>query len=322
MPRPEALIHGVLYSNQEHLLFGPQGTFKTFLVLDWMLCIVTGKKWHSRVAKQAPVLYICGEGGGRVFADRIMAWCQKHGEPTPQAELFAITETPLMMDDPEVLETIKARALIMGAKLIVIDTLLANFSGDENAAEDMSAFSKAVRVLRMATGAAVLVVHHTGHVATDRPQGSNAIRRNIDIELRLEKDGNDSMLARVVGGGELKSKNTPPLGHEAFRASVIELDGQRDPDGVQVTTLVLDPSEDEVSAAKNKKDTMEELLYRALVREIGDDTSKVLTRDEIVKLAKSSNSWRGLGSFRSLLRRMVEKGYLIEAVGGHKVVTM
>ncbi|WP_405237562.1 AAA family ATPase [Lentisalinibacter orientalis] len=243
MARPQSLISGVLYSGTETVLFGPQGAAKTFLIIDWCLHLIHGRQWIGRKTRRARCLIVCGEGGGRLLADRIEAWLHYYGIETDkdvQANL-RVTEHPMQMllDDSfdELLTLIEAEEDPFD--LIVIDTLAANLGpGDENSAADMAAFCAAIRQLRLATGAAVVVVHHTGHSDRTRPQGSNLLRRNPDVELRVDRCPHDEALFRLIGGGKLKCRHGAGCGEIPYRLINVRLNKQDD-EGETITSCVV-----------------------------------------------------------------------------------
>lgn len=255
MPRPVPLINGVLYSDTEHCLFGAQGTSKTFLVLDWALHIVHGHLWNDRPVQPGRVVYVCGEGGGRVLADRMVAWLKYHGIENSDVvdERLRITEFPVPLLDTvavdDLLQLVKDYGDVL---LVIIDTLSANFgAGNENDQGDMGRFCGAARRIRLATKAGIIVVHHTGHVDKSRPQGANRIRRDFDVELRVDADDNDDTLFGLMGGGKLKNRNGVGCGLIAYRLESIQIEDD-DGFGQTVSSLVVVPTQDTPSFVGQK----------------------------------------------------------------------
>jgi hypothetical protein len=71
--------------------------------------------------------------------------------------------------------------------LIVIDTLSrALAGGDENSSTDMGALVKNVDALRAATGAHLLVVHHSGKNKANGARGHSLLRAATDTEIEIE----------------------------------------------------------------------------------------------------------------------------------------
>jgi hypothetical protein len=331
MSRPRPLISGALYSNMEHVLFGAQGTTKTFLAIDMALHMAYQRRWMGLPVEHARVVYICGEGGGVMFADRINAWLQYHeiSDRTAANELLRVTEQPVPLMDEEWLA-----ALILdierdgGAHFVVIDTLAANFGGgDENSQADMGIFCNAMRRIRLRTGAGVMVIHHTGHADRTRPQGANILRRNVDIELRVDRDSQDDSLFGLIGGGELKSRHGKGCGMIPYRLENVRL-SEADALGYPIDSAVIVPSQD-VPAFEGQRASTAHLgknqrLGLEILRQLAATTGQDLHGPEGVYV--SSVDWSaactdaGLAKQRrSEVRNAFEKrGWITEAVGGFK----
>ena len=244
MPRPKPLISGVLYSNMEHVLFGPQGVTKTFIAIDWALHMAYQRPWFGIPVEHGKTVYVCGEGGGRLFADRLDAWLTYHeiGDESAALECVRVTEYPVPLLDVAAVDELLANA--DDADFFVIDSLAANFGGgDENSQADMGLFCNAMRRIRLQTSAGVMVVHHTGHADKTRPQGANILRRSVDIELRVDRDTNDSDLFGLLGGGDLKSRHGKGCGLKPYRLKSVGLE-DTDSLGQQVASAVIVPTQD------------------------------------------------------------------------------
>ena len=331
MPRPKPLISGVLYSNMEHNLFGPQGVTKTFLTIDWALCMAYGKRWMGRKTEHARTLIICGEGGGRMLADRIDAWLLHHeiSDDTAANEMIRITEFPVQL--LEVDQVGDLLALIDESEsfdFIVIDTLAANFgSGDENTQADMSRFCDAMRRMRLVTGAGVLVVHHTGHADKTRPQGANNLRRNIDIELRVDRDADDKTLFGMMGGGDLKSRHGKGAGLIPYRLETIET-GEKDIHDEPITSCVIIPAQTVPNFEKQRASTTrlgknQNKVIRML-REIANNTDQDLGDPEGVYISSADfcEAYRKTGMSKQIAyevrKSFLKRGWIIESTGGFK----
>ena len=74
----EWLIRNVLPRYGVALLFGGDGTGKSFLAIDMALSLVTGTKWFGyRTKCYGDILYVVAEGR---IEDRIEAWLAEHGK--------------------------------------------------------------------------------------------------------------------------------------------------------------------------------------------------------------------------------------------------
>ena len=92
---------------------------------------------------------------------------------------------------------------------------------------------RAIRIeLAHAFGACVLVIHHSGHAATERPRGSSAIRANSDFLIGVFRDEKD-MLATVEVVHQKDGELLPSTNFGLTSIAIGE-----DSDGDKVTSLV------------------------------------------------------------------------------------
>jgi hypothetical protein len=172
-------------------LFGESGTFKSFVALDLACHIALGMDWHGKRVAQGNVVYICAEGL-QGMKHRVAAWKKYHGVEGKLGVYFLRHGIELKhgsTDLKELLAEMKER-VIPAPVLIVIDTLARNLVGNENAAEDMSTYVKGCDLLREATGATVLSIHHSGYGETERARGSSSNRCAMDTDIQCVRDGN------------------------------------------------------------------------------------------------------------------------------------
>ena len=172
------------------VIYGESQAFKSFIVIDLICHIATGKSWRGHRTQQGLCLYVAGEGGNGL-SKRFKAWFQHHGEAMRN---IAVSTVPLELCDPKNVDTLIDDILALLASLqqeslvIVLDTLSTHFgSGDENKTSDMRTFMQAIRRLRISTKATILVIHHVGHGNKDRERGSIALPNDVDWRYRLER---------------------------------------------------------------------------------------------------------------------------------------
>ena len=188
LPEPAWLIDRLLVARGLNVLYGPSGGGKTFLALDWSLCIAAGRAWYGRPATAGAVLFIAAEGAGGLHR-RVAAWQQAR----QQHHVARIRFLPNAVNLLEPTDVDRARRTIDTLSeppaLVVIDTLArCMVGGDENAARDVGLFIDNVDTLRRDTGAGTLVVHHTGKTGDDE-RGSSALRGAADLMAALRPDG-------------------------------------------------------------------------------------------------------------------------------------
>lgn len=169
--------------------YGASGAGKSFVVLDQSLAIARGVDWRGMKVKQGRVVYIAAEGAGG-FKTRIQAYCQYHNVDVKDLRnAFAIIEKPpnfLSADDgKQLIEAIRASS---GADIVVVDTFAqVTAGGDENAAKDMGQAMKNCRLLGDATGATVVVIHHSGKDASKGARGWSGLKGAADAEFEVTK---------------------------------------------------------------------------------------------------------------------------------------
>jgi len=185
------VLRGAYPQESTNGLVGAPGNFKSFVALDQVLCIVTGRDWHGHPVTQGPVIYIAGEGNFGLSA-RVRAWMLHHEiDPGAEIPLYLSSCGISVLDSKEmaVLQSeIDAVTVACGRPpvLLVIDTLARAFAGgDENSAKDMSAFIAHLDGLH--PPCAKLIIHHSGHGAQGRGRGSSAWTAALDSEFSLEK---------------------------------------------------------------------------------------------------------------------------------------
>lgn len=213
------------------LLFGASETFKSFIALDMALHVAHGLPWMSAKTRQGPVVYLAAEGGTGLWS-RIDAWHRARGLSTENVPFYVI---PRPVDLAADASLVKAAILQLGVEpvLITIDTVSQTLSGDENHATEVAAYLREIGVqLRLQWQCAVVLVHHTGHVATERPRGSSALKGNVDFMFGVFRDEAE-MLATVECVRQKDGDRPKPV---SFSMSVVEL-GQ-DEDGDKLTSLV------------------------------------------------------------------------------------
>jgi KaiC/GvpD/RAD55 family RecA-like ATPase len=126
-----------------------------------------------------------------------------------------------------------AQAIGARPALVVVDTLSQTYSGEENSANEMAAYLREIGLrFRALWDCAVLLIHHSGHEATERPRGSSAIRGNVDYMFGVFRDAKE-MIATVSC---VKQKDGELFADAEFRLSVQQLG--MDDDGDPVTSLV------------------------------------------------------------------------------------
>jgi hypothetical protein len=188
LPEPSWLLDEMLPTGFA-VLFGPSNAGKSFLALDWSLCVASGVAWYGQETQAGWVVYVAGEGVAGLYR-RVQAWTHARDLDPPERIRF-IPYAANLLDTAEVDRVKRAiEALPDPPVLVVIDTMARSMvGGDENAAKDVGRYIAAVDQLRHEyDDGASLTVHHTGKDGEDE-RGSSALRGASDAVVALKPDG-------------------------------------------------------------------------------------------------------------------------------------
>ena len=228
------LVRGVVEAGVLMGAFGAPASGKSFAAVDLSLCICSGKEWHGHKVKQGAAVYFAGEGQAGLRR-RLAAWVQCNPEHEQAVgDNFYLAERACHLPDelPEVIDTL---ACVPNLKMMVLDTLQRTMTGDENSTRDMSAYIQSLDSIKTAyPELTIMVIHHTGHGASDRARGSSVLKASLDTEVFISKDPDG-----VVTIGNTKMKDAEPFKPLHFRLDSAVLDGWLDDDGEPVTSAVL-----------------------------------------------------------------------------------
>ncbi len=244
------LVKNLLGAASMAVLYGESGTGKTFLALHLALCIAAGSEFFKRRVRRAGVIYIAAEAG-KSIENRIAA--AKHAIEFPSAMPFAAVETPLDLcaetaDTEPLIEAVRNAALGFPVELIVVDTLSRVMAGgNENQPDDMGAFVRNIDRLRAETGAAVLIVHHSGKDASRGARGHSLLRAATDTEIEITRDD----ASKIATARVTKQRNFATDGTLTFSLRPVELG--TDQDGDPINSCVLEETETSVAPAPKAK---------------------------------------------------------------------
>lgn len=229
-------LKSYLPANSLSSIYGPSGSYKSFLAVSWACHVAAGMKWAGKSVSAGAVMYVVGEGGIGV-PRRIKAWEKKHG--VKLNNLYLVNRPVFPVRREEMQEMIKAARDVKSktgqpVRLIVIDTLARCFGGnDENDARDMGAFIEGCDVIKRETGATLLVVHHSGKDDTKGARGSSAFRAALDAEFNVRREGDGGAI--ILTCTKMKDAEEPK--QAAFDLRPIELFTDRD--GELISSLVV-----------------------------------------------------------------------------------
>jgi hypothetical protein len=244
---PDWLIENVITTNGLSVLWGKSGDMKSFVALDMALCVAAGTDWHGIKIKSGLAIYVAAEGSYGL-ARRAVGWRRTRGKdlPKPQFKIVPHTISLISSDLDQLIQQIES--LKTKPTLIVIDTLARTFgAGDENKQADMNAYVSASDRLREATGAHVMIVHHTGVHADKRERGSNVLRGAADTMIKVQRTG--ERLAIINQAPEGKQKDAEEF--KTIRLRAVKTAFQVNE--TEQSTLILNLDEDQSEPKEAKK---------------------------------------------------------------------
>lgn len=255
------LVKGWLAPKSLAVLYGPANVGKSFLALDLMHALTTGKPWAGCRVEGTQALYITLEGGAG-FDRRIAAL---------DAPNFWVLSMSLSFMDARRDPTWLAEAVLDLARevgtfgLITIDTVArAMVPGDENSAQDMGRLVASAELLKERTGACVLMIHHTGKTTALGARGHSSLRAAVDTEIEVSKEEDSDVIEAKA------TKQRDMITGRTFRYRLREVVLGTDPDGDDVTTCVVERAaegeEPRRASVKGKAEIVLQALHTAIER--------------------------------------------------------
>ena len=250
-PDPEWLINGVLIRSSIASMTGSPGTYKSFLALDIALSIAGGIPWQGQDTRQAPTVYVAGEGRSGIRR-RVQAWEIRHGRSADGC--FILPSAVQLLEPGEVMDLCAAiddLGIVPG--LIVFDTQARMTVGmEENSAREGGVLVSVLDELRQRYGAAILVLHHVGRNGLMR--GTTALPGALDTHLEVNKD-DDRVI--VSCGKQKEAEEFTPLN---LIRRVVELDDEG------ATSLIFDRDDSPAPVAVRPLTKTEQSALNALNR--------------------------------------------------------
>jgi hypothetical protein len=221
----EWLFEGLIYKGQLSLWFGPPGIQKSLLLMSLCAAGAVGRNWLVRRSGQEDdaslvtfrctrplrVLWLDYDNGEFETKIRIRAALKAQdglGESTGHLPIYYMSETTpwLALDNPAHIKRIIAKAKAVKADIIVVDALgMVLGEVDENAPE-VSRVIANLKMMRSATGAAIITVHHpsktgaqSAQASTYNAAGSAKFSNFFEWTLELRKgEERDTLIAEVT----------------------------------------------------------------------------------------------------------------------------
>lgn len=189
LPAPSPLIEGVVPRHSNVNLRGRDGVWKTFVGLDWSLCLATGKPWQGRPVNPVRVLYLAGEGAFGLGA-RKRAW-EYAWQTSVDPAMFTVRKSAVnFFAAGPAFDDLLARIADGGYGLVVLDTLRRISGGADGNSTDMGVVIDNIEAIKRATrDGSTLTLAHTDKGDNDS-RGFSGIEDDIDVVWHAKRDQN------------------------------------------------------------------------------------------------------------------------------------
>ena len=187
-PEPTWLIPNLLPDEAITMIYGPSGSWKSFLALDLCLTLSSGiARFGAPARDPVDTVYVAAEGARAIERWRRPAWREANHVAGP-LPFYAVDCMPLIARPQEVIELLEAiKARNIHPKLIVIDTVARAMTGkNENDARDAGEFVEAMDFLKRELRSTVLAIHHTGKDEERGGRGSSALYADFDTVMEVK----------------------------------------------------------------------------------------------------------------------------------------
>lgn len=187
---PSWLIEGLLPERGMVSIFGPPGSFKSFVILDAAMSVAAGTAWGDRFVQGGTAVYVAAEGLD-TLRNRVRGWYQRATDEARDtlSERMRFYPSRVNLLVPEEVEGFSADLrsyLPTPPSLIILDTLSRCIpGGNENAQEDMSLVVDAAQQWIDRFDCCVVLVHHTGHERPTRERGSSVLPAAVDLSWQV-----------------------------------------------------------------------------------------------------------------------------------------
>jgi hypothetical protein len=219
--RPPMLIQDIIPEASLSFVAGANYCGKTFFAMELARAVAFGEPFMGRwpVERQGNVLFIeqdspkydtgrafyalirhqydsllAGTDGSHPLQALQFAWMPDL-DLTQGDDVKAIIHTAKHLHTPMGFTPTQEEIAFNGCALIILDTFRSLSTADENSSTEIQAIISRLKIVRDQTGAAICVLHHTGH--NDKLRGSTAIGGAVDNLYLITKRKREGV-SRVV----------------------------------------------------------------------------------------------------------------------------
>lgn len=297
---PQWRIDGVFPTHGSSTLYGAFETFKTFVALDMMLALASGRDWQGRAAKPCSVLYIAGEGQTGLGM-RVSGWMAAHGLTSADMRFRGLPEAvalPTTGDQDDLLRAIDR--MEHPPEVIVLDTITRMTGGGSlNDEKDAQAYVRGMDRIRVATGAHMFNVGHSGKDKEKGILGSIVLPAAMETIICVERSGDSITLINSNPKG--KQKEGPNFEDIRLAKRTVEFDHK----GKALTTIILQPDEPVVAEPAQRLGPLQQKIMTVLEQAARDGQTLGFTRIKMMLQVEDN------GNLGRTLRKMADRGVII-----------
>ena len=196
-PTDRWLVEGLWGWPAVGFIGGTPKASKTWLALELAVAVASGRPCLGRfpVHKRGPVLLVAAEDSPADIRQRVQAIAKARDVNLDTLPVGLITETGLMLDQPDWQRRLRITLARTKPRLLVLDPMVRLHTGDENSSADISELLGFLRSVQRDHQVAVCLVHHVRKAGASQPgqalRGSGDLHAWIDSGLYMikKKDG-------------------------------------------------------------------------------------------------------------------------------------
>jgi RecA-family ATPase len=233
-------------------IFGPSGTFKSFLTFDLLAHISNGSEWFENRVRAAPAVYVPFEGQGGV-PNRVKAWrlaqaMQRNPDmlmmlapPDDVRSHVAVIMEPINLREQADRDILVATLTEQGwaGGVLCIDTLAHASAGLDENSSAMAEMISIFRDLQQRLGGVILLVHHSGKDASRGMRGWSGLHAAMDFVIECQRDEDSAALAAEFVLTKVKDGTSGTRTPFVLQPVQIGIDE----DGDHVSSLVVAPAQ-------------------------------------------------------------------------------
>jgi len=202
LPPIEWVLADTIPRGRYVVLSGESGLGKSWWVLALVLHAARGMPFLGRETAPIRALYIDEENGIQEAQRRLRALCEGMGiDADEDIPVDFVIDAEIRLARPQDAAWLTRVIEERGINLIVTDSLIRFFDGDENSSRDVAAFHKMLRTIRLKTGVTWIMLQHLNKAPREgtvtpgnRLRGSGEFKANADNHVQLIGNSTDPLV--------------------------------------------------------------------------------------------------------------------------------